>query len=104
MGAGGIGGNLGGLLARGGNDVSLIVRGAPAQRPRRPRKGHVPAGRFPGHLQRAGHEAVDGAGAVQARHPQGLAACRTVAAYILGDVRQTECLVGNSLALTKQST
>ncbi len=28
MGAGGIGGNLGGLLARGGNDVSLIVRGA----------------------------------------------------------------------------
>ena len=28
MGAGGIGGNLGGLLARDGNDVSLIVRGA----------------------------------------------------------------------------
>lgn len=28
MGAGGIGGNLGGLLARGANDVSLIVRGA----------------------------------------------------------------------------
>ena len=27
MGAGGIGGNLGGLLARSGNDVSLIVRG-----------------------------------------------------------------------------
>ena len=28
MGAGGIGGNLGGLLARSGNEVSLIVRGA----------------------------------------------------------------------------
>ncbi len=41
---------------------------------RQPRKGRVPVGRVPGHLQRAGHAAPDGAGAVQAEHPQSLAA------------------------------
>ena len=45
---------------------------APAQRARRPREGHVPAGRVLGYLQRVGHAAADGAGAVQAGDIEGV--------------------------------
>ena len=53
--------------ARAGLDL-LRLRRLPkrAGRRRRPDQGHVPAGRVPGHLQRIGHEAADGAGAVAA--------------------------------------
>ena len=38
----------------------------------REHEGHVPAGRIPGHLQRVGHEALDGAGAFPAGNIEGL--------------------------------
>ena len=40
--------------------------------PGRPRAGHVPAGRVSGHLQRVGHAALDGAGAVAAGDIEGV--------------------------------
>ena len=38
----------------------------------RPCQSHVPAGQVAGHLQRAGHAAVDGAGAVPAGDTEGV--------------------------------
>ena len=39
---------------------------------RRPTESHVPAGRVPGHLQRARHAALNGAGAVATGYPEGV--------------------------------
>ena len=44
-----------------------------ARQSRRPREGDVPAGRVPGHLRRAGHAPLDGAGAFAARDIESLA-------------------------------
>ena len=46
--------------------LGLCRHSAPAEPSRRPGEGHVPAGRVAVHIQRAGHAALDGTGAVQA--------------------------------------
>ena len=51
---------------------------APAKRTRRPREGHVVAGGVVGHLQRAGHAAPNGAGAVPAGDSEGVAHTRNL--------------------------
>ncbi len=52
--------------------LGVEVDEAAALRAWRQGEGHVPAGRVPGHLQRVGHAATDGTGAVQAGHTKSL--------------------------------